>query len=48
MTHDVKYISFQVKNQLRLFVGERTKVIFDSGCKIFDVHLMESLPVRLV
>jgi hypothetical protein len=42
---DVKYISFQLKNQLKLFVGERSKVIFDSGCKIFDVHLMENAAV---
>ena len=44
-SQDVKYISFQLKNQLRLFVGERSKVVFDSGCKIFDVHLMENASV---
>ena len=45
---DVKYISFQLKNQLKLFVGERSKVAFDSGCKIFDVYLMESASVIFV
>ena len=32
-------IGFDTRNQLKLFVGERSKTQFDSGCKMFDVYL---------
>jgi hypothetical protein len=35
-------VSFQIKGQIRLFIGDRSKVQFDSGCKIFDVHLTDT------
>jgi hypothetical protein len=46
MSHGMKEINYQVKNQIRLFIGERSKVQFDSGCKIFDVYLMENMQVK--
>lgn len=46
MSNDVKPVSFQTKNQIRLFIGERSKVAFDSGCKMFDVYLMDTYQVN--
>lgn len=34
-------VSYEMKNQLKLFVGERSKTVFDSGCKMFDLFLKE-------
>lgn len=35
-------VGFQIKGQIRLFIGDRSKVQFDSGCKIFDVYIMDT------
>lgn len=39
-------VDFEMRNQLKLFVGERSKTAFDSGCKIFDVILHEPYEVK--
>ncbi len=30
-------LKYEIKNQVKLFVGERSKTTFDSGCKMFDL-----------
>ena len=30
-------IDYEYRNQIKLFVGERSKTAFDSGCKMFDL-----------
>jgi hypothetical protein len=40
-------ITFETKNQLKLFVGERSRTVFDSGCKMFDLVLKEPFQVSL-
>jgi len=34
-------VSYDLRNQVKLFVGERSKTQFDSGCKMFDLNLHE-------
>jgi hypothetical protein len=34
-------VSFELKNQVKLFIGERSKTQFDSGCKMFDLMLKD-------
>lgn len=41
-------VDYEMRNQLKLFVGERSKTAFDSGCKIFDVILHEPYDVRIL
>ena len=38
-------VDYEMKTQLKLFVGERSKTPFDSGCKIFDLALNEPFEV---
>jgi hypothetical protein len=40
-------VNYEMKNQLKLFVGERSKTAFDSGCKMFDLFLKEPHQVFL-
>lgn len=40
-------VSYVMRNQIKLFIGERSKTTFDSGCKIFDLFLSEPHQVRL-
>ncbi|CAF0950264.1 unnamed protein product [Brachionus calyciflorus] len=35
-------VNFDMRNQLKLFVGERSKTQFDSGCKMFDIFLKDT------
>ena len=39
-------ISYVMRNQIKLFIGERSKTQFDSGCKMFDLFLNEPHQVR--
>lgn len=32
-------VSFDMRNQVKLFVGERSKIQFDSGCNMFDLFI---------
>jgi hypothetical protein len=34
-------VGFETKNQVKLFIGERSKTQFDSGCKMFDLMLKD-------
>lgn len=38
-------VGYDMKNQIKLFVGERSKTQFDSGCKMFDLHLQDPFQV---
>lgn len=38
-------VGFDTRNQLKLFVGERSKIQFESGCKMFDLFLYEPFEV---
>ena len=38
-------VDFLMKNQVKLFVGERSKTAFDSGCKMFDLYLNDNFQV---
>lgn len=40
-------VSYVMRNQIKLFIGERSKTTFDSGCKIFDLFLSEPHQVGL-
>jgi hypothetical protein len=40
-------ISYVMRNQIKLFIGERSKTTFDSGCKIFDLFLNEPHQVKI-
>ena len=40
-------VSYVMRNQIKLFIGERSKTAFDSGCKIFDLYLNEPHQVIL-
>lgn len=44
----MKVINFDMRNQVKLFVGERSKTPFDSGCKMFDIFLHDPFEVRLI
>ena len=37
-----------IKNQVKLFIGERSKTAFDSGCKMFDLYLNDTFQVNLL
>jgi hypothetical protein len=37
-----------IKNQVKLFVGERSKTAFDSGCKMFDLYLNDTFQVSFL
>jgi hypothetical protein len=39
-------VNYELRNQVKLFVGERSKTQFDSGCKMFDLNLHEPHQVR--
>ena len=39
------YLEFEIANQVKLFVGERSKTTFDSGCKMFDVVFKDTQQV---
>lgn len=39
-------VDFDQRNQLKLFVGERSKTQFDSGCKMFDLYLFDPFEVH--
>ena len=39
-------VNYEIKNQLKLFVGERSKTVFDSGCKMFDIFLKDPYQVK--
>jgi hypothetical protein len=34
-------VNYVIRNQIKLFIGERSKTTFDSGCKIFDLFINE-------
>lgn len=34
-------VDFDTRNAIKLFVGERSKTVFDSGCKMFDLIIHE-------
>jgi hypothetical protein len=34
-------VDYDTRNALKLFVGERSKTTFDSGCKMFDLVINE-------
>jgi hypothetical protein len=34
-------VGFETKSQVKLFIGERSKTQFDSGCKMFDLMLRD-------
>ena len=38
-------VDYLMKNQVKLFVGERSKTTFDSGCKMFDIYLNDVFQV---
>ena len=38
-------VQYQIKNQVKLFVGERSKTTFDSGCKMFDIYITDTFQV---
>lgn len=40
-------VGFDIRTQLKLFVGERSKTQFDSGCKIFDLVLHDPFEVGI-
>ncbi len=40
-TSELINVSYDLRNQVKLFVGERSKTQFDSGCKMFDLNLHE-------
>ena len=38
-------VGYEIKNQVKLFIGERSKTTFDSGCKMFDIFLKDAFQV---
>lgn len=41
-------VDYDIRNQIKLFVGERSRTVFESGCKMFDLvvhdpHYFESI-----
>jgi len=34
-------VNYVTRNQIKLFIGERSRTTFDSGCKIFDLFINE-------
>lgn len=40
-------VNYDLKSQVKLFVGERSKTQFESGCKMFDLYLHEPFNVTL-
>lgn len=39
-------VGYEIKNQIRLFIGERSKTQFDSGCKMFDLIFKDTFRVN--
>jgi hypothetical protein len=39
-------VHYQNRNQLKIVIGDKLKSGFDSGCKIFDINLIDVSHVR--